>query len=146
TETFHRGLSSFVQDTCLGCHGILGQRQFAIDTYDVKTGTCEPFPRSAVDAIPYPTTTSDVVTRLAAYGALARDGISCTACHHMVLGEKDSGAVRNDPQNKCVEQRQTKLNPDLIGFAKTFTGSFLVGPPDKLYGPFEDPKVKPMKN
>src|SRR5262249_4971559 len=32
------------------------------------------------------------------------------------------------------------------GFAKTFTGSFLVGPTDKLYGPFEEPKVKPMKN
>jgi hypothetical protein len=33
----------------------------------------------------------------------------------------------------------------LSGFAKTFTGSFLVGPPDQLYGPFQDPKTMPMK-
>jgi hypothetical protein len=143
TETFHREVSPFVQDTCLGCHGILGQRQFAIDTH-AKTGKCEPFPRSTVDAIPYPP--NDPVASLAAYGALARDGISCTSCHHMVLGEKESAAVQGDPQNKCVDERQAALNPGLTGFAKTFTGSFLVGPPDRLYGPFEQPKTKPMKN
>jgi hypothetical protein len=144
TETFHREVSPFVQDTCLGCHGIMGQRQFAIDNH-AKTQKCEPFPRSTVDAIPY--MANDPVSRLAAaYGALARDGISCTACHHMVLGETESAIVQGQPQNKCVDERQAVLNPGLTKFAKTFTGSFLVGPPDRLYGPFEEPKIKPMKN
>ena len=31
----------------------MGQRQHAIDT-KVKTGTCKPFSRAMVDAIPYP--------------------------------------------------------------------------------------------
>ncbi len=43
-------------------------------------------------------------------------------------------------------QRQEFLNPGNTGFARTFTGSFFVGAPDKLYGPFEDPKQAPMKH
>ncbi len=143
TGAFHPGKSPFVQDTCLGCHGILGQRQNAIDTL-AKNGKCEPFPRTTLNAVPDSADKS--VVALAHYGALARDGISCAACHHMVLGDKDSAKYKNDPQNKCVEQRQDALNPGLKGFAKTATGSFLVGPPDKVYGPFQDPKLKPMKN
>jgi hypothetical protein len=81
----------------------------------------------------------------AGYGALARDGISCTSCHRMVLGEAAEAAVADDPQNACVLQRQALLNPDNQKFARTFTGSFLVGPPDEVYGPFEDPKVAPMQ-
>jgi hypothetical protein len=143
TETFHRDSSPLVQDTCLGCHGILGQRQSAIDSF-ARTGTCGQFSRPTVDAVPYPP--DDAVAKLADYGALARDGISCAACHHMVLGDKDSARYGNDPQNKCVDERQALLNPGLTKFARTFTGSFLVGPPDRLYGPFQEPKVKPMKN
>jgi cytochrome P460 len=143
TETFHRDSAPLVQDTCLGCHGILGQRQFGIDTRE-KTGTCAPFLRPTVSAVPYPP--NDPVAQLAHFGALARDGISCATCHHMVLGDKDSARYGNDPQNKCVAERQALLNPGLSGFAKTFTGSFFVGPPDRLYGPFQEPKIKPMKN
>src|SRR5262249_45939626 len=51
-----------------------------------------------------------------------------------------------DPQNKCVLERQAALNPDLSGFARTFTGNFLVGPPARLFGPFQAPKPKSMKN
>ena len=43
-------------------------------------------------------------------------------------------------------KRQALNNPDNTGFAKTFTGSFLVGSPKKLIGPFEKPRTKPMKN
>src|SRR5262249_33193382 len=139
---FHEKASSFVQDTCLGCHGILGQRQNAIDSR-AETGKCAELARSTLNDVPYQAGDPAVKAR---YGALGRDGISCTACHHMVLGEKASAAVADDPQNKCVAERQDKLNHGFTGFAKTFTGSFFVGPPDKLYGPFEEPKVKPMKN
>ena len=62
----------------------------------------------------------------------------------MVVGKADTDKHRHAPQNKCVEERQAALNPGLTGFAKTFTGSFFVGPPDELYGQFQDPKKKSM--
>jgi hypothetical protein len=34
----------------------------------------------------------------------------------------------------------------LTGFAATFTGNFFVGASNELYGPFKDPKKKPMKH
>jgi hypothetical protein len=148
TQTFHPANKTLIEDTCLGCHGINGQRQHAIDTKQ-KTGTCEPFPRSAVNAIPWapPTTDkNDPVTALANYGALARDGISCASCHHMVLGKKDSEKYHKEPQNVCVDEKQKALNPGFTDFAATFTGNFLVGPPNELYGPFKEPKKKPMKH
>jgi hypothetical protein len=145
TQSFHPDSSATVQTTCLGCHGIQGQRQFAIDM--AKPGpkpgqvTCPDFLREMVDAIPYPANTPQ-----SHFGGLARDGISCAACHHMVLGKADTARYAEEPQNRCIEQRQQFLNPDNKGFARTFTGSFLIGDPDKLYGPFEDPKQTPMKH
>ncbi len=56
-----------------------------------------------------------------------------------------SPSMAQEPQNACVLERQEALNPGLTGFAKSFTGSFLIGPPDKLYGPFQDPKKVPMQ-
>ena len=144
TQTFHPASSSAVQDTCLGCHGILGQRQFGIDMPLSATGKCQPFARDTVDATPFPP--NDPVAKLAHYGGLARDGISCAACHHMVLGNKDSGPVANLPQNVCVGERQADLNPGFSGFGKTITGSFFVGATDRFYGPFDDPKTKPMNH
>lgn len=157
TDTFHPEIAPLVQDTCLGCHGILGQRQFHVDGAGEgvpgaeKDGECAPFLRRYADATPWP---SDPAKNpdglLAKYGALARDGISCTACHRMEVG---TGTVPDTPENACVEARQDFLNPQNTGFAKTFTGSFAVGPPDELYGPFgagtaEDPAIrtKPMEH
>jgi hypothetical protein len=145
TQAFHPQSKSMIEDTCLGCHGILGQRQYAVDT-KAKTGTCAPFSRATVNAIPWSERENDPVTALANYGALARDGISCGACHHMVLGKGDSAKYHGEPQNLCVDERQRALNPGLAGFASTFTGSFLVGPPNELYGPFREPKKKSMKH
>ena len=131
-----------IEDTCFGCHGIQGQRQAAIDRR-LQRQTAATFARTTVDATPYPP--DDPVSRLANYGALARDGVSCTACHRMVLGKDATARHGHEPQNACVLERQEALNPGLTGFAKSFTGSFLVGPPDKLYGPFQDPKKIPMQ-
>ena len=145
-DTFHPTKGPEIENICLGCHGITGQRQYAIDTYDPKTGECRDFRRKYVKAVPYPPDPrKNPHVHLADFGALARDGISCTACHHMLVGEGDGPAL-DAPENRCVEQRQELLNPEATGFARTFTGSFLVGPPDELYGPFESPKVKPMEH
>jgi hypothetical protein len=140
-DTFHTegDLPEVIQDTCLGCHGITGQRQYKID--EGKDDDCPPFLRSMVDAVPWPdgNPTADHAT----YGALARDGISCTACHRMLVGVGDGPALAT-PENRCVKERQEYLNPENEGFARTFTGSFLVGPPDEIIGPFESPKELPM--
>ncbi len=142
-DTFHPELPELIQDVCLGCHGILGQRQHSINRFQ-GTSECLPFLRKYANAVPWPD--GNPSAQWATLGALARDGISCTACHHMVLGENDTAKYRDQRQNDCVAERQKLLNPGLSGFAKTFTGSFLVGPPDKLNGPFKDPKKKPMKH
>jgi hypothetical protein len=144
TQTFHPALSEQIEDTCLGCHGILGQRQAAIDNR-VQAGRCGEFPRSSVDAVPYPPP-DDPVGQLARYGALARDGVSCSACHRMVLGKADATKYGQQPQNACVLERQEALNPGLSSFARSFTGSFHTGAPDKLYGPFQDPKKASMQH
>lgn len=152
-QTFHSDKPELVQNTCFGCHGIMGQRQFQIDhnmaqqasaTAGVQTAVdCGDFTRSMVDAIPYPA--NNPAAGHASYGALARDGISCMACHQMVLGKYATEKFKDAPQNACVLQRQETLNPDATGFAKTFTGSFLVGDADTLYGPFDKPQKHPME-
>lgn len=107
--TLHRNLKlgdtppkPFVENLCLHCHGVMGQRQF---THDRKS---ELFTREMVD---------DPNSK---YGALARDGISCTLCH--------------------------RISADELGKPATYTGNFKVGKPDHMNGPFENPVKLPMKN
>jgi len=149
TDTFHPDESEEIQNICLGCHGITGQRQFGIDTFEEQGEDqegCQNFLREYVNAVPYPPDPqNNPQVHLAEFGGLARDGISCTTCHHMLVGQGDGPATK-EPENRCVVARQELLNPGLDGFAKTFTGSFLVGKPTELYGPFEEPKIKPMQH
>jgi hypothetical protein len=70
--------AGFVQDTCLSCHGVMGQRQFHLDK---GNGPKTLFTR---DQLQSATST---------YGALARDGVSCAVCHHM----SDDTANLDDP-------------------------------------------------
>jgi len=152
TQTFHEQIAPVIEDKCLGCHGFLGQRQYGIDQAAKTSGEggaagCGTFTRAMVDAAPWPESKSEnPLIDHANYGALARDGVSCLSCHRMVLGEEASAAVRDQEQNACAIARQEFLNPGLEGFARTFTGSFLVGDPGTIYGPYEDPKTAPMKD
>jgi hypothetical protein len=131
-----------IDNTCLHCHGGAGARQFNIDTagQGPQGDPCAAFlPPSAerratnYDGKPF---TARMVTAWrdedpanATYGGLARDGVTCTMCHHVA-------DVDLDPQH----------------LPKTFTGNFRVGPPDQLYGPFpnasstEDVRTKPMQH
>ncbi|MDX6272332.1 MAG: hypothetical protein QOD28_3555 [Acidobacteriota bacterium] len=59
-----------IVNTCLSCHGIMGQRQLTLDT-----GLSNQFKLEYLDRIP--------PAPYAEYGALARDGISCAVCHHI---------------------------------------------------------------
>jgi hypothetical protein len=109
-STVHKHLAgkpdgaAFVQDLCLRCHGVMGQRQFHIDHP-------EPGKLFTRDMLADPESV---------YGALARDGVSCAACHHM--SDKDLF----DPS--------------------TYTGRFNVGPPTELYGPYDTDTTRPMEN
>ncbi|WP_417427285.1 hypothetical protein [Hoeflea sp.] len=142
-QSFHPESKDLVQTTCLGCHGIAGERQFNIDT--VAAGdACAPFPRTALDTLPWAEAGDG--PDFAKYGMLGRDGITCTACHRIALGDRATAAQAAAPENACVSERQELLNPGATGFARTFTGSFLVGPPDSLIGPFKAPKTKPMQH
>ncbi len=143
TQTFHADEVPLVENTCLGCHGFLGQRQYDIDQH-AATGECGSFSRELVSAVPWPSDAPEAAN--ADYGALARDGISCMACHRMVLGADDTAAAAELAENACALERQQLLNAGLSGFGLTFTGSYLLGPSDELYGPFEDPKTVPMQN
>ncbi|WP_404379954.1 hypothetical protein [Caenispirillum salinarum] len=146
SQTFHPDAAGVVENTCLGCHGFMGQRQYGIDqSVSNDDGDCGTFRRDMANAIPLGTTPGTPEALAANYGGLARDGISCMACHRMVLGEEAEAAVKDQPQNNCVEARQEFLNPNESGFAKTFTGSYMVSAPDEVYGPFKDPKTAPME-
>ena len=135
-DKFHPQSKELVQDTCFGCHGVLGQRRYGAEA--TGADACRIFTRSIVDATPYPDHDP-----LARFGALARDGVSCQACHRIDLTGKPNMDL---PENKCVAKRQDGLNPENQGFAKSFTGSFFVVPGDTVNGPFPDPKPKPMQN
>ena len=168
-EEFHKDYVPLIWNTCLGCHGIMGQRQFQLDqVLDDKAGkACSQavFNPSWVAAIPYDPGTSraaysdadepakpDPMTPHfdpvhAKYGALARDGISCVACHRTALTPQQTMQFQDQTQNDCVTARQDLLNVGiggLSGFGKTFTGSFLVSDPATLYGPFGNPRTMPM--
>jgi hypothetical protein len=86
---------AFIQDTCLSCHGVMGQRQYHLDKGND----------------PNTLFTRDILNDPASpYGALARDGVSCTVCHHI---------ADEDPEDPTF-----------------FTGKFQVGPANELYGPY----------
>ena len=59
----------FIQDTCLSCHGVMGQRQYHLDK---GNGPRTFFTRNQLN---------DPNSK---YAALARDGVSCMVCHQMI--------------------------------------------------------------
>ena len=135
-----------IQDTCLQCHGNMGQRQRAIDN-QAETGACGQFSREDLNVVPFPNDDRSWphLAQQASYAGLARDGISCSSCHQLALNEQ-AAKVADSPWNTCITQKQKSLNPTFTGFAATFSGSFPVGAADELNGPFKDPLTKPMEN
>lgn len=111
-RTLHdqKDLPVTIQNICFRCHGVMGKRQLDIDTKNTK-----PF---LVDYVQEFGTMP-----LAKYGALARDGVSCTVCHHIAA--------------------------EGLGKPETFTGQFKVGqfkvdPANEINGPYDKPITLPM--
>jgi hypothetical protein len=101
-----------IPNICFRCHGAMGQRQLAIDTAGKKMFDPELIYKWS-PSLAQPTGDNK-------YGALARDSISCTVCHH--ISDKDLG----DPS--------------------TFTGQFHTTDPKTIIGPFTVPQEKPMNH
>ncbi len=73
-RTLHPELADQIDNKCLSCHGVMGQRQF---TDDHKNGL---FTHKMMEATP----DNPQLARFATYGGLGRDGVSCMVCHRIL--------------------------------------------------------------
>ncbi len=106
-----------INNTCFKCHGVMGKRRLDDDHGGPDKGDFNP------DLV---YGTYDNNRQSYVYGALARDGVSCMACHRIV---------------------EDKI--PFIDFLKNkITGNFTTGNPTELFGPFEDDEIvtDPMNN
>ena len=134
-ETLARAKNAVV-NTCLSCHGGMGQRQLWIDW---KKGQGVPLdPNFEIDYV----YTYEALTEAQKkqpnyeyhkYGNLAREGISCALCHHI------------DPPEGWQEGMDEDRKEEIFLMTST-TGQFPYSPPDELNGPFDDVLVDPMES
>ena len=115
-----------INNTCFKCHGVMGKRRLDDDQGGPDKGNFDP-------AFLYATyDNSPPQSKAFIYGALARDGVSCMACH------------------RIVEDKLAKNETDpLTSFLKNnITGNFTVGGADQIFGPFKDDEIvtDPMNN
>ena len=109
-----------INNTCFRCHGVMGKRRLDDDHGGPGKGDFDPqVVYATYDNNPPP-------NKAFIYGALARDGVSCMACHRIV---EDKGPFIDFLKNKI-------------------TGNFTVGDPAELFGPFLDAEIvtDPMNN
>lgn len=125
-------LQDCIETTCLHCHGVMGQRTWAADTGPDSTKCKQLFGVEPPAGVPFgtPFRLSQVTQwggeggdpALAKYGALARDGISCTVCH--------------------------RVSDEALGSEASFTGNYVTLPGNEIVGPYKDDEivVKPMEH
>jgi hypothetical protein len=113
-----------VVNICFRCHGVMGKRQLDADHgYDpASPSNARPEPDFKLDWIH----NTDVTSKDFKYGALARDGVSCASCHHIVPDKTPAG---QDPLRWFLEHQ--------------VTGQFTTGNADEIFGPFEDKEIAP---
>jgi hypothetical protein len=124
-----------VVNTCLSCHGGMGQRQLWIDVAD---NGVDLDPNFKVDYVYSHTALTREQERqpnseYQKYGNLAREGISCTICHHI------------DPPEGW-EAGMSEQQKEEVFLTTSTTGQFAYSPPDRLNGPFDDVLVLPMED
>jgi hypothetical protein len=116
-----------VTNICFKCHGVMGKRRLDDDHGGTNRGDFKPELIFATYDNPAPNDPQAYI-----YGGLARDGVSCMACHRIV--EDKLARNETDP---------------LTSFLKSnITGNFTVGPADQIFGPFKDDEIvtDPMDN
>ncbi len=121
-------LASAIQNLCTSCHGVMGQRQFEIDEgVTPHLGGAADFLNTEGPWFLQDFVLSTGDSDAARYGALARDGISCMACHQV---------------------EPTDDRPLLT----LFSGNFDVAPPEdrdgepvnQIFGPYDDVATRAM--
>jgi len=123
-------------NTCFRCHGVMGKRQFDIDNKCDPTdpiNPCDPSDPSRPQFKAEFVNITDSSNPNYKYGALARDGVSCAACHHIQRDKQPPGSKE----------------PALTYFLKnSITGLFQTGKADEIFGPFTDETIStfPMNN
>lgn len=126
-------LAECIENTCLHCHGVMGQRQFAADNPGGADAPC----KSDIFAIEPPAGVpfGDEPYRRAwvaewqadqehnEYAALSRDGISCTVCHRITEESLKDGEAG-------------------------YTGNFVTADTSDIYGPYADDTIvtQPMEH
>ncbi|MFW2543883.1 hypothetical protein ACN2XU_14670 [Primorskyibacter sp. 2E107] len=133
-------LASNLGTTCLSCHGAMGQRQLMIDAHDGTATDVNPNNfKPSYTLLHDPLTEEEVAAQQAdgtypyhEYGNLAREGISCTVCHHIAPPEQADG-----------QPALNKLDTYLMNGT---TGVFRTTDADMLIGPFPNVRQKPMEN
>lgn len=108
-------LPGMLQNTCLSCHGVMGQRQFHLD--DKGHFYKEKYVMEKDDE-PY-----------SLYGSLSRDGISCMVCHQIV-----------DKDEPLIDIATGKFNVSSPGEFEKEDGKNI----SWIYGPYEDVSAHPM--
>jgi hypothetical protein len=111
-----------VINLCFSCHGVMGKRQLDIDHEGRGGNQPDKQPDFKLDFV-YNTDLKDPNFK---YGALARDGVSCAACHHIVQDKTPPG---KDALQHFLEN--------------STTGRFQTGEADEIYGPFKDKEITP---
>ncbi|GLS27423.1 hypothetical protein GCM10007877_31420 [Marinibactrum halimedae] len=132
-----------VRNTCLSCHGAMGQRQLTIDAEKDRTLN----PDFQVDFF-YLSTKLNLKEkepenyRYHEYGELAREGISCLVCHR-IKGPSHQQVENWQPEYRDWVTRKADKSLAYMLFHNT-TGRFIRGENEILYGPFDDVATKPM--
>ncbi len=137
-----------VTNTCLSCHGAMGQRQLTEDakkdpSLDANFKVDYYYLSEALTKQDQQLQKQAGSLQYDKYGELAREGISCMVCHHI-----------DAPNAKAIKDWQPK-QADWLTFATpkelaymmfhNNTGQFNAGPADKINGPF-DVSEKPMEH
>ncbi|HSS19004.1 MAG TPA: cytochrome P460 family protein [Pyrinomonadaceae bacterium] len=116
-----------LNNTCFKCHGVMGKRLLDDDHGGLGKGDFKPELVFATYDDPKPSDPKAYV-----YGGLARDGVSCMACHRIV-------------EDKVVQGETDAITSFL---KHNITGDFTTGDQEQILGPFTDQEIvtDPMNN
>ncbi len=109
-------------ETCLTCHGAMGKHQYRLDHgEDAEAFGLDHVLRASTEQ-------GTSKEKDPQYGALARDGISCTICHQM------------QPREQPADDHRHYLE---FFLETSITGNLHLGNPNELHGPFKDKEISP---